>query len=191
MDKVQKQLYDTYFRKRKIANEQERDEDGQYDEFGYTRYEVGYILTHDVGFKLSSYYTQQYVNTMENDELDKIDINKLPHNIAAYVLATQFRVFYPKISSEKLKEFDGHDIYVAMYFHPEIVDRVDLKLVVDPSEIYQLANKAFKNMLFPDIYNISDLNKIISGLDLKKMGDDNISILLSTFPQLRKFLYKK
>jgi len=175
MDKAQKQLFDTYFRKRNIANNQPEAWEGQYNENAFTYYETEYLLTHDTGIRVDSSSVDIYISNEPKSKLEKINMDTLSPKALTTALEISCKFFYDRVKPERIAELNGNQIFWIVYNHPDCADKFDLSKIDDSNDIYRLAKMAYDDLEYPDIIN---------KLNLKKMNSRDISLLLHQFPNL-------
>ena len=88
MDKVQKQLIDTYFRKRNIANNQ----DTQYE---FESYEILYFINNNIPFDLSTLSSNTIAGILVKQPslINEFDLSKLSYYQITFILKHQPQLF--------------------------------------------------------------------------------------------------
>lgn len=131
MDKVQKQLIDTYIRKRGIANVQNI----QYE---FETYEILYLINNNIPFDLSTLRAGTIAGILVKQPslVNKLDLSKLSYEknnsvdriySIIYILKHQPQLFnYFDISN-----FDGYNIAELLIAQPLLIDKVDISILND------------------------------------------------------------
>lgn len=138
MDKLQKQLIDTYFRKRRIKAETNIDD--------YNLYEIGYILTNDLDTSGFDRYSTMIAADKYPAFISKLNLNIL-YSIDIYQILTQRPELATLFDASKLNryetyrllsvrpelgewaivdKFDGNSIAKLLSQHPTLIKKFDL-----------------------------------------------------------------
>lgn len=182
MDKAQRQLIDTYFRKRAIAAETED------DEYELTVYELIYLL-----------------------ENNKVGVNDLKDSEISIILIKRPDLF-EKIASEKnINELKFRHIFEIMIARPELIDRFDFEkinnyhsfhsengerlvklLISHPELIDRFPTNIFSDSTVIELITNQPkfINRFINRFESEKWNVASIIKILRTFPELiDKFKY--
>lgn len=192
MDKAQKNLIDTYFRKRKLA----QDQDSRYD---YRAYELKHFL--DTG----SMKSEDLI--MPGKPIDDYE----PNYSKVFEMLYQYPEYFDKLYSELNLREELSDFYVSELIveHPEYIDKFDVwnrfkgwrggtyinKIVTNHPELidrFNLENLGVNDTVDIVVNNPKLINRFLDKLISKQQSlhsDDYIK-LLDKFPQLKnKFEY--
>ena len=171
MDKSQKGLVDTYFRKRGIANVQNK-------EYEFEGYEILYLINNKIPFDFSTLKAGTIADILVKQPslVNKLDLSKLSYE-ESNSFDTIFRINYilkyqPQlIDYFDMSGFDEYNITDLLINQPLLIDKVNLSNLNDE--------------------NITDLliaqPKLINRLDLSILDDKHISEILKKQPQLAKY----
>jgi hypothetical protein len=183
MDKAQKQLIDTYFRKRDIANEQNGEEDGAFNELAFTFYEFGYILTHNnLDIDIPHGDVKKFFKYGDESKIKKINPNTLSSEILTIALSLSGEFFIKGVTPEKLAELSADQIYKILEHNIYYGKYLDVGKIENSQQIYFLflmGYMAYLNSAVPEEYP-DWLNKF----NLDKMDDDDANRLIRRYPEL-------
>ena len=190
MDKAQKQLVDTYFRKREIANEIKETDPEYEDEYEgeteteFRKYEAEYIINHNTGIKLDYRTERALIYGSSIDVLKKLNPNNLSDNaLIHYTPNNIFSIFSPKIPLERFKNLDKDKIFGMAYNHMEIANELDLSKIDKSMDLYMLLEKIG--------YNFQKYKHLMNKINLDFISEYHKNLLLQQFPvELTKYFYK-
>jgi len=205
MDKVQKQLIDSYFRKRNIAREQSRH--SKYEDF-----EILYMVRNNMPVNLLTLGSDEMSNVLRKrpeyiDEL-KPRLKFISNSDIVKILVMQPQL----IKYFDLSRIDGSYISMIIAEHPQLIDRFDLSKVMNADNIGGNADDVSLNIAriiskHPQFVDRFDLNKVkgwhifailrdqpqlIDMFDLTnlKVNNKDIKNLLFLQPQLKPYFEK-
>jgi len=177
MDKTQRQLIDTYFRKRNIARKQNY-------KYNYTDYELIYVVNNNLSINqlsVSDIASLLIIRPSLVDKLDKSDLNKLDNDYIQWILQHQPSL----IDKLDLSKLEGNNMSMILIKQPQLVDKFDLSklngydilkiLLPQPKLVHHLksleifhdmkSEPTFKEALidYPNVYglNHSEADKLI------------------------------
>jgi hypothetical protein len=183
MDKAQKELINTYFRKREIADKQ--------SSLNYELYEIIYAINNNI-----------YIDTSILSELDVINILKNnPQLIAKFNLKRmggysigKILRFQPQLVDRfDLSKLSGEIVGELLIYQPQLIDKFDLQNV---SYSPFISEAIIENPKLIDNFDLSKLNsggihailrsqpQLIGKFDLQRLRGWNIGELLMTQPRL-------
>lgn len=191
MDKNQKSLVDTYFRKRNIAAQQ----NNSYYEL--SKVEVEYSLNNNINLNY---------DLLDGSRLADIVLN-YPHLIPKINLSLINQDYVSEIVSEQPKQLnlfidraydiDGDNITYIVEKQPQLLHRFKLSNL-DSGNISKIITKHIDLIDFFDISNFEsgDISRVVSThpelinkFNMNVMTSTGIAIILSNQPQLIKYLY--
>ena len=122
MNKAQKQLLDTYFRKRKMAIEIGR--------MDYNRYELVYLMANDKKIDFGKLNAENIVWVLRHypQKIDEVDLKKLRKQTPKIKrILVDHPSFYDRLNAELnlTAEFDGRDISMLLIDAPELINKLD------------------------------------------------------------------
>lgn len=204
MDKLQKQLIDTYFRKRTIAAEQDGTNARTLQEMDYMNkhgYNVGELNSVEEVLLNPSLYHERYFDgdeamiiLLQRPELIE-QVN--PDKISAYRradLLTKHPQYFDKLN--KKRDIKGWYLTKVLENQPQLVTRFSKE------ELAEIVDMNIVSILIahPEIYKYFDINRLsdfyqaellqhqpnlASVMDLSKMGSNYIARLLIMYPYLK------
>jgi len=171
MDKSQKQLVDTYFRKRGIANVQNTS-------YEFEAYEILYLINNKIPFDFSSLKAGTIADILVKQPslVNKLDLSKISYE-ESNSFDTTYKINYilkyqPQlIDYIDISGFDGYHIADLLIIQPLLIDKVDLSILNDEN--------------ITDI--LKEQPKLINRLDLSILDDKHISEILKEQPQLAPY----
>jgi len=187
MDKAQRKLVDSYFRKRSIANTQ------GYEEYEYTAYELLYLYKYNPEeFKKLDY--QQMPSGLVARILidDPSKIEKFPMGLymtgddLGRVIGERPELLKTEPIYERLWQLQSHNVVAILLDHPELVDDLrKVRYTLDDDDMMYLIAKHPQLMTMTDEHGQTKFNP-------EYFTDAMIAYILERQPQLIKvFNYKK
>lgn len=169
MDKLQKQLLDSYIRKRKISLDSVGDV--------FTNYELVYLLSNDYRIRTNYHGTElilflrkypEMINKLNEYELNDLYRNKY---ISIMLYDNNKESNNIIVNSLDLNKVTKYDLKFVLYYVPELINKVDINRF-DNNEIEWFL------MYRPELIN---------NFDLSKLNNLNIYNILNKQPQLKHY----
>jgi len=142
MDKAQKQLVDTYFRKRKIASDIDYDDGGdEGSPYSFRNYEIRYtVINSNMTLNANMLETLFGGNDKEHENDEDlynpypyyqknkrfVNLNKVDDSGLVFLLQHWFKDYISMITPEKLNSLPGKDIALIISYNPNAVKNFDL-----------------------------------------------------------------
>jgi len=200
MDKAQKQLIDSYFRKRKIAN----DAGGLSYKSQLKNHELKYFLRNgmmsinDIGHNL-----QKFSFISDNPEMLNIKnvIDGVDNRMLSQLIRSDKKIFN-YISPERLATFDNNNLQVILPTNPQFIkyfDKSKFNQHVISDIIFHNPKDADKyiDLLGLEKFDgatiaswLSNRPEWIDKFDLNKLSDGQLDALMNTQPELKPILSK-
>lgn len=162
MDKSQKQLIDTYFRKRNIAVA---------NYLSLPDYEIVYALSNDIKINIDDSYTFRLAKIVsEHPEIiGKIDLNLFDNDDIVDILSAEkgFELY----KHFDLRNLTNRNIVDILYNKPEYIDLIDIN---------GLTSKEIELLL-------RYRPNLISKLDISKLSSKEIESAIFHHPELKKY----
>ena len=191
MDKVQKQLVDTYFRKRKMATEVGS---GMH----YKLYELNYqIISGQRDVNDFPRKTAVSILTKYPQWFDKIYKPDTFKDFEIGVILSEQPQLFDRFNPQRLRALDDTAIAIILIKHPEMADKFDLsdfshwdaaKVVAEQPSLLKLFNV--------DKFNGYDINtvlekqpQLVDSFDLNKLGPLEFIQILNAQPELKDKFY--
>ena len=188
MNKRQKQLIKTYFRKRTISYNERRH--SQYNPYDYSTHEIIYMLKNDLNRKD---ITKEHV--FNAISYDKSIVDYIPYNFfdglnniqIVMLLAYEHPELIDVFSDKALRNLDTVGVYDLLTIQPHMIDRLPLENLNDEYVIMVLSKR-------PELIDKLPLEKIKESLNNEYSREYTLKDLEKLFniqPQLRKEFKKR
>lgn len=169
MDKAQKQLFDTYLRKRKIAINSVNDQ--------YKEYELIYLLNnyHNINTGLFNTDLILFIRKFPQlfNKLSDYELNSLYKTNSISSILYDYNEHGNSIilNSLDLNKVSAYDLKFVLYYAPKFIEKIDVNKInnVDMEWI------------------LSFIPKLINYFDLSKLNIFNIYNILNKQPQLKSY----
>jgi hypothetical protein len=206
MDKRQKQLVDTYIRKRSIASEQSDRYARTLKELQYMKlagYEVGKLNYPEYTMLNPSLFDQKNFSSNMTAQLamqvpeimNKVDFNAL-HNFDRADIIIKFPEYFDKCNKGDFTMYNIRDIIIS---HPQLITKFS-KEDIGLFNSYDIKNVILKQPSLLPYFNLSGFNsydisdmlmdkpELITKLDVSSLSSYNVFGLLIKHPQLYPYL---
>lgn len=169
MDKTQKQLFNTYIRKRQIAI----DSNGN----SWNEFELIYLLSNDYNIKTGLYYNDliQFIQANPNlfTKLNEVELNSLYKTGSISGILNYNGII---INREILEHIDLDKIYnkdlaAVLFYAPDFINKIDVNRFTNDNIEWILKYKP----------------SLINYFDLSKLNIFNIHNILDARPELKKY----
>lgn len=170
MDKVQKELFSTYIRKRNISVENQVSE--------YNEYELIYLLSNNYRIKTGLNYNDLTLFLQANPKLfsklnpKELDMLYKTNSIAGLLNYNGFIVNREILEHLDLDKINNKDLSAVLYYAPDFINRIDVDRFSNSDIEWILKYK-------PSLINYFDLNKL---------NIFNKWKIIEAQPQLKKYL---
>ena len=173
MDKVQKQLIDSYFRKRKIAREQSRH--SKYEDF-----EIIYMVRNNMPIDLLTLSSDEMCDILKQHP-EYVEVLKPRLKFIRELEIAKILIMQPQlINYFDISRITGSYISMIIADQPELIDRFDLSKVMNADKISNDAEDVSLNIA----RIVSKQPQLVDKFDLTKVKGWHIYNILVEQPQL-------